>query len=69
MSSAGEDEERVARMALELVVRRLALRVTRNHPRAFEDLEREIEHLATRSELDDRTALRDRVASLVGRPG
>lgn len=36
----GLDEARL--VALELVVRRLAQRAVRNHPRAFEDLEREL---------------------------
>ena len=69
MISADEDEDRLARLALELVVRRLALRVTRNHPRAFEDLDKDIEQLATKTELEDKTALMHRVASLVARSG
>ena len=69
MAEAIEDEERLARLALELVVRRLALRATRNHPRAFEDLDREIEHLARGHAVDDKTALMHRVASLVGKAG
>ena len=37
-----DDDERIARMALEVVVRRLVQRVTRNHPRAFDDVEAEV---------------------------
>ena len=62
MMSADEDEDRLARLAL-------ALRVTRNHPRAFEDLDKDIEQLATKTELEDKTALMHRVASLVARSG
>ena len=62
------DEERIARLALELVVRRLAQRVTRNHPRAFDDLERDLDKLSETPSATEQALLMRRAAGLVGRP-
>ena len=67
MDKTMEDDERVARLALELIVRRLAQRVTRNHPHAFVDLSKDLERLRDRPEACDAAAVMDRVAAIVGR--
>ncbi len=61
------DEDKIARLALELVVQRLASRVTRNHPRAFDDLIARCDLLPEGAQTCDRLALVERIDALVGR--
>lgn len=61
-----DDDERIARLAMEVVVRRLIQRVTRNHPRAFDDVEADLAAVEGVAPSDHELIMR-RVSRLVRR--